>query len=482
MQKQLNQPSVLVWLIGISALILFVASGVRHELLNSGAWDLGIFDQGVYLISQGKSPISSFLGFHILADHAAWILYPIALLYKIYPSVYWLFAVQAIALAIAAWPTYQLAVQAGLKEKQAVTLSIVYLLYPLIFNISLFDFHPDVIAVPAILAAVLAARNKNIYGFCLYVLIVLGCKAVFGLTVAAMGVWLWGWEKRKLFGAIALLSGVTWFIISTQIIIPFLGSSSASVARHIYRYSYLGDSFSAIAQNLLSNPLLIFSKLFTFANLSYLLLLVSPVIWGLSFAGLTPLIAGIPQLALNLLADYHHQKNLIFQYSLPILPFLLLAVIKTLATGKGWLHKRKAIILWSLVAFLSLGKYGYFWSKYLKYLDNWQATREAIAQVQDQGSVYTTDIIAPHLSQRQYIQYTNYYEPVKDLNQFDYILLNLRHTGLWSYEPELASKLCNQVKNISEFELNYQRDDVYLFIKKSSNSELANAVNQNLHR
>jgi uncharacterized membrane protein len=471
MQKKLSQLNILVWLIGISAVILFVASGLRHELLNSGAWDLGIFDQGVYLISQGKPPICSFLGFHILADHAAWILYPIALLYKIYPSVYWLFAVQSFALAGAAWPTYQLAIQAGLKEKQAVTLSIVYLLYPLIFNVNLFDFHPDVIAVPAILAAVLAARNKNIYGFCFYVLIVLGCKAVLGLTVAAMGMWLWGWEKRKLLGAIALFSGILWFVIATQIIIPSLGSSSASVARHLYRYSYLGNSFPEITQNLLSNPLLIFSKFFTFANLSYLLLLVAPVIWGLSFSGLTPLIAGIPQLALNLLADYDHQKSLIFQYSLPILPFLLLAVIKTLTTGKEWLKTRKTVIWWSLIAFIILGKYGYFWSKYLKYLDNWQATREAIVQVQTKGSVYTTDIIAPHLSHRQYIQYTNYHEPIKDLQQFDYILLNLRHTGLWSYEPELARKLCEQVKNFSEFQLSYQHDDVYLFIKKASKSE-----------
>jgi len=84
-------------------------SALRHVLLQSSAFDLGIFDQAVYLISQGKTPISSFMGFYILGDHAALIFYPLALLYKIYPSVYWLFAVQAISLASGAIPTWYIA-------------------------------------------------------------------------------------------------------------------------------------------------------------------------------------------------------------------------------------------------------------------------------------------------------------------------------------------------------------------------------------
>jgi uncharacterized membrane protein len=94
-------------IIAITALVLFFCSSLKYILFKSTAWDLGVFHQAVYLISQGQPPISSYLGYHILGDHAAWIWYPLALLYKIYPSVYWLFAVQAIALAISALPTWQ---------------------------------------------------------------------------------------------------------------------------------------------------------------------------------------------------------------------------------------------------------------------------------------------------------------------------------------------------------------------------------------
>ncbi|OUL22479.1 hypothetical protein BV378_25330 [Nostoc sp. RF31YmG] len=465
MGKKLNQLAPVSWMIGVSALILFACSSLRHELFQSGAWDLGFFDQAVYLISQGKPPISSFVGFHVLADHAAWILYPLALLYKIYPTVYWLFAVQAIALPLGTLPTWYLARQAGLKESQAIAVATAYLLYPVIFNINLFDFHPDVIAVPALLAAVLAARGGNIWLFCGSILIILGCKAVFSLSVAAMGIWLLIFEKRRLCGAIAILSGLAWFAIATKGIIPYFGGSAASVERHIYRYSYLGKSFPEMAQTFLFKPGIVLENLLSFDNLSYLILLFLPVIWGLSLPAMTPLVAAIPPLAINLIADYQHQKDLVFQYSLPILPFLLLAVIKSLAAGKGLLQNKRAIILWSLIAFLSLGKYGFFWTKYLSYLDTWQATRDAIAQIQTTGSIYTTDIIAPHVTHRQTIKLIDANSPIKDLTEFDYILLNVRHTGLWSYQPEFSASLVQQLKNRSEFKLSYQRDDVYLFIK-----------------
>ncbi len=91
------------WIVGVSALVLFGFSSVRHGLFRSGAWDLGIFDQAIYLISQGQTPTSSFLNVHILGDHASLILYPLSLLYKIYPDVHWLLAVQAVALALGAW-------------------------------------------------------------------------------------------------------------------------------------------------------------------------------------------------------------------------------------------------------------------------------------------------------------------------------------------------------------------------------------------
>ncbi|MEH1804899.1 DUF2079 domain-containing protein [Nostoc sp.] len=454
-------------IIGISTLVLFISSSLRHELFNSSG-DLAFFDQCIYLISQGKPPVSSVLGFHVLADHAAWILYPLALLYKIYPSVSWLFAVQSVALALGALPTYFLALQAGLKENLAVAMVAVYLMYPVIYNSNLCDFHPDTIAVPALLTAVLAARSRKIAWFCVSILVVLGCKAVLSLTVVAMGIWLLLFENRRLYGAIAIISGTIWFLIANWIIIPYLGSEAALLNRHLYRYSYLGNSFSEMVQILLFQPKIIFNNLFSIINLEYLCFLLLPVIWSLRPQYLMPLISVIPCVALNLLADHPSQKNLVLHYSLPAIPFLVLVLIGSLAAGKAWLKQRQAIILWSLVWFLVFGKYGFFSSKYLHNIDNLAATKEAIALVKTKDSVLTTDIITPHLTHREFISFKyNPSQDIAELNKFHYVLLNVRHPG-WAASPESLSNLVNILKNQSNFHLEYQRDDVYLFEKTIS--------------
>lgn len=453
---------VLAAIIATSSVILFACSSLRHALFQSGAFDLGIFDQAVYSIAQGEAPISSFLGFHILGDHAALVFYPLALLYKIYPDVHWLLAVQAIALSSGALPTWMLARQAELKIQQHAIVWV-YLLYPLVFNLNLFDFHPEVIALPALLWAILAARQNKIIWFCVAIATVLICKAVLALTVVAMGVWLLIWEKRRLCGAIAIGAGIAWFLIATQVIIPYFGSA-ADIERHLPRYGYLGNSFGEIIKNLFLQPGLVLGKIFSSATLEYLSLLLLPVICLLSPGHLTPLVAAIPTLLMNILSVAPAQRNLVHHYSLPILPFLIVAAISSLAAGRGWLRSGRAIALWSLIAFLALAKFGYFGSKYLESVDTWQATTQAIAQVQTNGGVLTTHEIAPHLTHRKKIKFTDASSPPANLAEFNYILLNLRHPG-WKSNPEFAASLVNQIKTTQEFTQAYQRDDVYLFKK-----------------
>lgn len=392
----------------------------------------------------------------------SFIHYIFALPYKLYPSVYWLFLIQAVALSCGAIPTYHLALQSKLKETQALTLAIVYLLYPLIYNVNLFDFHPEVVALPAMLASVLAARKYQLFRFCGWILLALSCKAVIALTVTGMGFWLILFERRRLYGIISIIVGMGWFLIATKWVIPtFSGAEAAAVGR----YSYLGKSILEIAYNLIAHPQLIFAKLFNGDNFFYLILLLLPIAWGLSTASLKPLMGAFPCVALNLLADYPGQKNLVFQYSLPALPFLMLAIITSLSIGKGLLQQRRGILLWSLIAFLALAKFTFFSGLYLEYLDTRQATQEAISLVHPQDSVYTTAQIVPHLSHRQKIEFTNISAKAPNLSQFQSVLLNVRHPG-WMSTREYAMSLVKQLEANPTFLLRYRRDDVYLFVRK----------------
>jgi uncharacterized membrane protein len=441
------------------------------------------------------------------------------------------------------------------------------LLYPVVFNINLFDFHPEVIALPALLGAILAARLNKVIWFCSAVLLVLSCKAVLSLTVAAIGFWLLLCEKKQRCGAIALLLGVAWFAIASQKIIPlFSGSEVAGVGR----YSYLGKSVLEIAINLVLKPQLVLGKVLSFDTLKYIFVLSLPVIWGLlpfsskiGLRYLTPLIPAIPTLAVNILSDLPFQRSLAYQYSVPIIPFLLLAVIskeegrrkevtppyppqggkfrgkreegrgkkeegrRKEEEGRGkeeekssamdfvtdvtdvrereaeigkkeeyqpnhqllspsvpwgkfqdfklanlplkiskfpklWLGMQlpKTTIVWSLIIFLFLGEYKDFFL-YLNRLDTWQATREAIAQIQPQSSILTDNRLAPHFAHRPIVKLLSQISPQTNLAEFEYILLNQRHP--WPDTAKVGNDLANRLQNTPQFQLAYQKNQVLLF-------------------
>lgn len=504
----------------LTTIVLFACSSLRHALFESTAYDLAIFDQAVYLISQNQTPFSSLMQINIIGDHTAFIFYPLALLYKIYPDVGWLLFVQAISLALGAWPSWSLARQAGLNERKSMAVAAVYLLYPAVFNVNLFDFHPEVIALPAILAAILAARLDKIVWFCAAIILILSCKAVLSLTVVAMGLWLFFFDKKRKYGLIAIFLGTGWFLIATQLIVPYFneGRQHAGVGR----YQYLGNSVFEIAVNLVLKPNLVAGRIFSLDTFGYLFLLFLPVFWWLSPRHLSPLIGAFPMLVMNILSDIPAQRDLIHQYSVPILPFLLVAVISTLADRQKrasnfwkqaadylWNHRKwiprilqripqrfslkslkhiwirrlwisrswrwgkslfanslvsKLLTLWAVLTFLILAKYGYFWTIYLDSIDTWQATKQAISLVSTKGNVLTTSNMAPHLSHRPVVRLTQAHTPPASLTEFDYVVLNLRHPG-WMSDRAFVNDLITKLKNSPEFKLKYQRDDIYLFAK-----------------
>ena len=120
----------------------------------------------------------------------------------------------------------------------------------------------------------------------------------------------------------------------------------------------------------------------------------------------------------------------------------------------------RIMIIWSLIIFLFLGEYKDFYL-YLNRLDTWQATREAVAQVQPQSSILTDNRLAPHFAHRPIVKLLSQISPQTNLAEFQYILLNLRHP--WPDTEKIGDTLANQLKNSPDFHLNYQKNQVLLF-------------------
>jgi hypothetical protein len=72
---------IVIWV-----LLTLVTSLRRFNLLGAQAFDLGIFQQGVWLLANGYTPFVTVRGWHLFADHFSPILFAFAPLYKILGS------------------------------------------------------------------------------------------------------------------------------------------------------------------------------------------------------------------------------------------------------------------------------------------------------------------------------------------------------------------------------------------------------------
>lgn len=350
----------------------------------------------------------------------------------------------------------------------------VYLLYPVIFNINLFDFHPDVFAPVLLLSAIVSVYQRRILLFTVSLILLCGCKAIFSLTIIGLGVWLWIGERKYLQGAIALFIGIAWFLIANKFIIPILSGREVT---GVGRYDFLGDSLNEIILNLVYKPDIVLKHLLTLDNVKYLGLLSFPLVWGLSWRYLMPMVGALPSLGLNLLTTFAAQKDLNHQYSLTILPFLILSVLVALAHQKTWLRRPHEILAWSLTCFLLLGKVEYFVVRYFDEGFNtvW-ASREAITLVNKTESVLVPAHILPHVSHR--------FEPVRmissgvektDLTPYKNIFIDLEFPTIHA-APETSPNLLVRLRDEPNFQLIFERENVFLFEQRSEREDSVNCL------
>ena len=468
-ERQQSNLFVLILVI-VTSLVLFGFSSLQLYIFREGN-DLAFFDQLVYLLSQGKSPVSTMLeGVHLIGDHGALILYPLSLLYVVYPDVHWLLGVQAIALASVAVPIYGLSRYSSLSIDYARAIAICYVLYPGIFNINFYaEFRPETIALPALIWAVWAAKQKSFGQYAIAIVMVLSCKEALGLTVIGLGFWLATCQKRLWYGISAMAAGLVWFIFAALYLIPtFRGGHQMAGTWH---YESLGTSLTEIAVKVLTNPQIFLSRALMGDRLLYYLLLIAPILIGLHWRKILTIIPALPMLGLNILADYPRQRDLIHQYALPIIPFLYVWLIASVAylnrhRLRSWLSPRW-LILWSLMAWFALAKYGYYWTRYAPLYRTINAVNGAVELVSKDARVLTSGYIAPHLSQRSMITLLGDDNNVERVakHQIDTVLIAKQHLG-YGITPEAADTTIADLVQLSGFRLTYQEQDVWLLEKE----------------
>ena len=468
------------WIIFSIAFCFFSGSiWLRHSWFQTSSWDLGIFDQATYLISQGLAPNSTLLNFHILGDHGSLVLYPIGWLSIIFPSVKLLFFLQGLALASTVFPLAKIAQKNNLSKKLTITSLLVFLLYPVIFNVAIFDFHPEVLAVPLIMELILLISYSNSrcsLKIFLCLLFSLTCKITISFLIFGIGVWMIT-KKRITIGMAISTFSIIWFFAIGLILIPYYGGDIAEISRHSDKFGVSSINIFSI-NHLFENILILSRQILTIENIGYLFLLLIPVLYICLYKerknALFNLFPFAPLLFLNLISSISPMKDLVHQYSLFLVPFIasevqmsLINIDNGIRVYPQWFSKRasKIILIWSILTFMVFSRITFFFGPFQDRFDTVYERREAISKIDPESAVLTSNDLIPHLSRRRIIELTSS-EKIDRLDNFDEVLLDRKHPG-WNSNIKIVNSIIKKLETNKHWLKKYEKGSVILFEKLS---------------
>jgi len=378
----------------------------RHQAFNSTGYDLAINEQIIWNTLNGRFFASSLEVDNSFADHFRPFLMAMMPFYAIAPHPETLLVLQTIGLALGAIPLYFLAKEQWGNQLAALGITAVYLSFPALGYMARFDFHIEVFAIPAFLAAFYMLTHER-WGLATFWLIVtLLCKENMGLIVAMFGVYALIKQRNLKWGVAWIILGLATFWLTSFWLIPLVrGEASDTMAR----YAWLGESPVDILITAVTHPSLVWQELTQPYRLFYLTQLLLPLGF-LALFGWPEFLLVLPGLGLNLLAQHHCQSAIYCQYTAPVVPFLFIAVVFGVSALRRLFNVQPLPAL-LLLLLLPMAAYSLWVDNpfvettavpdALTPPDNAEVVGQALAAVPSELSLVTTNDYAPHLARRE---------------------------------------------------------------------------------
>ncbi|MBW3557137.1 MAG: DUF2079 domain-containing protein [Actinobacteria bacterium] len=306
-----------------------------HQQANYGTFgfDMGIHDQGIWLLSRLRTPFVTVRGLHYFGHHLNLVSLLLVPLYWLGAGPAHLYLVETVALAAGAVPVYLLARDRLEAPMLALVPAAAYLLYPSVGWVNWWHFHPETLAVAPLLLSVWLASRRRWGWFALCVGLALSTKEDIALAVAVLGLVL-AWRVALRPGLITAAAGAGWYVVATQVVMPaFNGGAQPFYAQEFF--PQFGDSTTSVVLGMLTNPGLVWDLLTERSRIEYYLRLLGPngflALLGLPFL----LIAG-PQLAANSLTPFATAHDFRFHYTVVPIAAIFVATVEGLALLRRW--------------------------------------------------------------------------------------------------------------------------------------------------
>jgi uncharacterized membrane protein len=314
-----------------------------HRHFGTYGFDLGIYDQGTWLLSRFQAPFVTVRGLDLFGQHASYVLVLVAPLYRLWPDPRLLLLLQAIALAVPAWVVYRLGARHLGNPAAGLAVAIAYLAYPAMQWALTWQFHPETLAAAFLTLAALAADGRRTRLMALWLGLALLCREDVGLAVAGFGGLLM-LTGQRVTGRRVLVAGLAWWLLATFLLIPWANGRPTNLFELNYGITGLGPV--ALLRALPSMAGRVLATALSNQGLGYLLLVLVPLL-ALPLLAPKALLPVAPALFLNLAAVPPEQHQIRYQYLAIVAPFLAIATVRGLAVVAA---RRRALLAPALIA------------------------------------------------------------------------------------------------------------------------------------
>jgi len=258
------------------ALVLFIGFGslslARYRSLQLGEQFAG-WMQGMWLVSEGREPFVTLTERDLFDGQFSVIMWPIAQISTLVPAGPLLLTIQSLALALGVVPLWRIARSVlELGVETALVLGLAYGFQPQLHNLNLSEFHPEAIAVPALLWAYLFSQNKQWIRYGIAIVFVLATRSDLGLVVIGVGALL-AVEGRTRAGRVTAAAGAIWVALT---LVVFRSDFAGGEFLYGDAFETYGDGPVAILWGMLTNPLQVLEDFFAEENYRKLILLYAP--------------------------------------------------------------------------------------------------------------------------------------------------------------------------------------------------------------
>jgi uncharacterized membrane protein len=291
-----------------------------HLGLGTFAYDVGLYDQGVWLLSRGEAPFVTLMGRNMLGDHASLILFFVVPFFWVVPGTATLLVIQAFVVAAGAIPLYLFAHRVLNSGAMGFAAAFLWLANPAVNGSGMENFHPDSFLGLFIPLALYAAHARKWRLFAVAVVLAVMVKEDVVLVMVPLGIYVaWKYDRKK-----GLLAAGLSIFVSILGMFVLMRSLIGVPTRNEWRIPFGG--VGGFIKESLTNPIAVVKHIFSGDRPLYLYQMTAP------FAGLLVLAPGmalvaVPVILSNMVSTFWYQHSIQYHYSIVVVGPLVCATV-----------------------------------------------------------------------------------------------------------------------------------------------------------